>query len=301
MGDIQNLKNKRQSRLQKLREDHEKTTSQNRNSGERDERFWTITMKDGKGSALIRFLPEPPDESVPWVYYWHHSFTGPTGEWYIERSLTTIKKKDPVGEANRALWNTGTESDKEVVRSRKRRLTYVSNIYVIDDPSNPDNNGKVFLFRYGKKIFEKIADAMQPEFADSDGVDVFDAWHGANFRLRAKMVGGFRNYDSSSFDAPTPLFTREDGKPDDDKIEEVWKREYPLKPFVAEENYKSYAELEARLKAVIDPDPPAGDDVPHTTLSSRDGEDSAAPEPEPEAPPTNALDEEDFFAGLADG
>ncbi len=200
--------------------------------------------KSGNGYAVIRFLPAPNGEDLPFVKLYSHAFQGPGG-WYIENSLTTLGQKDPVSEYNSELWNNGTDSGKDTARKQKRKLTYVSNIYVVKDPTNPENEGKVFLFKYGKKIFDKITAAMQPEFEDEEAIDPFDFWQGANFKLKAKNVAGYRNYDSSEFAAVTPLLD------DDDALEELWKKQYSLAEIVANDQFKSYDVLRARLEAVL--------------------------------------------------
>ena len=182
-----------------------------------DERLWKPTMdKTGNGYAVIRFLPAPKGEDLPWVKLWNHAFQGPTGQWYIENSLTTLGNNDPVSEYNSKLWNSGIESDKEIARRQKRKLSYYSNIYVVSDTANPQNEGKVFLYRYGKKIFDKVMEAMQPPFPDTDPINPFDFWEGANFKLKLRKVDGYWNYDLSSFDGPTKLLD------DDDELENVW-------------------------------------------------------------------------------
>jgi hypothetical protein len=214
-------------------------------SGGPDERFWKPEMdKTGVGSAVIRFLPAPDGEELPWVKMFAHAFQG-NGGWYIENSLTTIGQKDPVSEYNRELWNTGNEKDKETVRKQKRKLSYYSNIYVIKDPANPQNEGKVFLFKFGKKIFDKIMNAMQPEFDDEEPINPFDFWTGANFRLKIRKVEGYWNYDKSEFDRPSALFD------DDDALEALWKKEYSLSAIVAPDQFKSYEDLEKRLNYVL--------------------------------------------------
>lgn len=212
-----------------------------------DDRYWNpATDKAGNGYAVIRFLPAPGDEDVPFVRMFSHGFKGPKGLWYIENSLTTIGKDDPVSEYNSKLWNSGIDADKEVARKQKRQLRFISNVYVIDDSANPENNGKVFLFRYGKKIFDKLNEAMNPQFEDEEAVNPFDLWNGANFKLKIRQVEGYRNYDKSSFDSPGPLFD------DDEKMEEIWKKEYSLQDIIAPSNFKPYEELKERLMMVLD-------------------------------------------------
>ena len=215
------------------------------NSGGADERLWKPVMgKDGVGSAIIRFLPAPEGEELPWAKMYSHAFQGPGG-WYIENSLTTIGQKDPLGEYNRELWNSGSDADKETVRKQKRKLSYYSNIYVVKDPVNPQNEGKIFLFKYGKKIFDKIMEAMQPEFEDETPINPFDFWVGANFKLKIVKKDGYWNYDKSEFDRIAPLLD------DDDALEAIWKKEYSLTALTAPNQFKTYEQLEARLKLVL--------------------------------------------------
>ena len=211
-----------------------------------DERLWKPVLdKTGNGYAVIRFLPAVKGEDLPWAKVWNHAFQGPTGQWYIENSLTTLGNNDPVSELNSAYWNSGIESDKEIARRQKRKLQYFSNIYVVSDPKNPENEGKVFLFRFGKKIFDKCMETMQPAFEDETPVNPFDFWEGANFKLKIRKVDGYWNYDKSEFEAPSPLFDN------DDAIEEVWKQQYALNEFTAPSNFKSYDELKTRLDMVL--------------------------------------------------
>ncbi len=212
-----------------------------------DERLWKPELdKTGNGYAVIRFLPAVKGEELPWAKVWNHAFQGPTGQWYIENSLTTIGQKDPVSEMNTAYWNSGVESDKEIARRQKRKLQYFSNIYVVEDPKHPENEGKVFLFRFGKKIFDKVMETMQPAFEDEVAINPFDFWKGANFKLKIRKVDGFWNYDKSEFDKkPSALFD------EDDALEEVWKKQYSLKDYTAPTNFKSYDELKTRLDTVL--------------------------------------------------
>ena len=212
-----------------------------------DERFWKPELdKSGNGYAVIRFLPAPDGEEMPWAKVWSHAFKGPGGQWYIENSLTTLGKDDPVGELNRELWNSGRDSDKEVARAQKRKLSYYSNIYVVQDPAHPENEGRVFLYKFGKKIFDKLIEAMQPAFADESPVDPFNFWKGADFKLKIRKVDGYWNYDKSEFAAPKVL-----GNFDDDKLEGIWKEGYSLAEFEAEKNFKSYEQLTTRLNLVL--------------------------------------------------
>ena len=211
-----------------------------------DERLWKPELdKSGNGYAVIRFLPAVDGENMPWAKIWNHAFQGPTGQWYIENSLTTLNQNDPVSEMNSAYWNSGVESDKEIARRQKRKLQYFSNIYVVSDSRHPEHEGKVFLFRYGKKIFDKIMEAMQPAFDDEEPINPFDFWKGANFKLKIRKVDGFWNYDKSEFEAPSALFDN------DDDIEEVWNKQYALSEFTASTNFKSYDELKTRLNRFL--------------------------------------------------
>ena len=211
-----------------------------------DERLWKPELdKSGNGYAVLRFLPAVHGEELPWAKVYSHAFQGPTGQWYIENSLTTVGQKDPVSEYNTALWNTGAESDKEIARKQKRKLQYYSNVYVVTAPKHPENEGKVFLFRYGKKIYDKLLAAMQPEFQDEKPVNPFDPFSGANFKLKIRKVAGFWNYDTSDFESSSQLFE------DEAKIEAVCQKAYPLKEFTAADNFKSYDELKTRLDIVL--------------------------------------------------
>ena len=238
---------KKQSKLgsltAKLVKEVEKMNNNGSTSG--DERVWKLECdKSGNGYAVIRFLPAPDGEDLPFVKLYSHAFQGPGG-WYIENSLTTLGQKDPVSEYNTLLWNNGTDAGKETARKQKRKLTYVSNIYVVKDPANPQNEGKVMLYKYGKKIFDKLTAAMQPEFEDEEAIDPFDFWQGANFKLKAKNVAGYRNYDSSEFARPDALLD------DDEAMEAAWKKEYSLAELVAADQFKTYDELKLRLDYVL--------------------------------------------------
>ena len=239
------MKKQRKSNLSSLIKESEKISNPN-TFGEVDERYWRPELdKSGNGYSIIRFLPAPTDEDLPWARMWNHGFQGPGG-WYIENSLTTQGKKDPVSEYNSRLWNSGIEANKEVARKQKRRLNYTSNVYIVKDPAHPENEGQIRLYRYGKKIFDKINDLMNPEFEDETPVNPFDLWEGTNFKLKIRKVDGFSNYDKSEFEAPAALL---DG--DDAKLEEVWKKEYQLLEFVDPKNFKSYDDLKTRLDTVL--------------------------------------------------
>ena len=223
----------------------------NAGGGGADERLWKPEMdKTGNGYAVIRFLPAPDGEELPWAKLYSHAFQGPGG-WYIENSLTTIGQKDPLGEYNRELWNSGRDEDKDTVRKQKRKLSYYANIYVVQDKANPQNEGKVFLYKFGKKIFDKIMEAMQPEFEDETPINPFDFWTGANFKLKLKKVAGYWNYDSSEFDRPGPLLD------DDDALEQIWKQQYSLEAETAPDKFKTYEQLENRLNMVLGKKSPA--------------------------------------------
>ena len=237
---------KKQSKLGSLTAKLVKEVEKMNNSASSgDDRIWKLECdKSGNGYAVVRFLPAPDGEDLPFVKLYSHAFQGPGG-WFIENSLTTLGQKDPVSELNSELWNNGTDAGKEVARKQKRKLTYVSNIYVVKDPANPDNEGKVFLYKFGKKIFDKITAAMQPEFEDETPIDPFDFWQGANFKLKAKNVAGYRNYDSSEFAAQGAMLD------DDDAMEAIWKKQYSLAELVAADQFKSYDELKKRLDSVL--------------------------------------------------
>ena len=232
--------------LSKLTQEIEKLNQPSQAVGS-DDRLWKPELdKSGNGYAVIRFLPAPDGEDMPWAKIWSHSFKGPGGQWYIENSLTTIGKDDPVGELNRELWNSGREQDKATARVQKRKLSYYSNIYVVSDPAHPENEGRVFLYKYGKKIFDKLVEAMQPAFEDETPLDPFNLWKGANFKVKIRKVDGYWNYDKSEFAAPETL-----GGFDDDQLEKIWKQSYSLAEFESAKNFKSYEDLKKRLNIVL--------------------------------------------------
>ena len=234
-------KSKLGSLTSKLIQEVEKTNS---SGGSSDERVWKPEVdKAGNGYAVIRFLPAPDGEEMPWAKVYTHAFQG--SGWFIDNCLTTVGQNCPVCESNRELWNTGSKANQEVVRQRKRKLSYYSNIYVVRDPAHPENEGKVFLYKYGKKIFDKISAAMQPEFEDETPIDPFDFWQGADFKLKIKKVAGYWNYDSSEFARSAPLLD------DDDAMEAIWKKAYSLEDFVSADKFKTYEQLDARMKAVL--------------------------------------------------
>jgi len=236
---FKDLKKNSSNMASKLQEELEKS---NKSNDYKDDRFWRPTLDSASnGYAVIRFLPAVEGEDIPWVKLYSHAFKG-KGGWFIHNCPTTLGEKCPVCEANGELWNSGTESDKRIARDRKRKLNYVSNILVVEDPAAPQNKGKVFLFKYGKKIFEKIQEQMNPEFDDETAVNPFDFWKGANFKLKVRKVEGYVNYDKSEFSAASGLF---DG--DDAKLEALWKKQYALKEFVNPKEFKSYPELKTKL------------------------------------------------------
>ena len=296
------LKKNRKSNFNKLSEELAKAAGGKVDYKKDDDRIWYPAVdKVGNGYAVIRFLPAPAGEDIPFVRVFDHGFQGPSGSWYIEHSLTTLGLPDPVSEYNSKLWNTGLESDKDTARKQKRKLSYYSNIYVIKDSANPENEGKVFLFRYGKKIFDKLFEANNPKFEDENAIDPFDLWEGANFKLKIRNVEGYRNYDASSFEAPSKLFA------DDGKLEEVWKQAHKLQPFVDSKEFKSYDELKSKLHRVLGlgNDSRTNDellDEAGFTLPTKKVK-AAAPkkEPEIEAEVESEIDDDlSFFKSIAD-
>jgi hypothetical protein len=294
------LKRQRTSSLERLTKEINKLANKETASSN-DDRYWQPEVdKAGNGYAIIRFLPAPVNEELPWVRMWNHGFQGPGG-WYIENSLTTLNQPDPVAEYNSKLWNSGNDKDKEIARKQKRRLTYIANIYVVKDPAHPENEGKVFLYKFGKKIFDKINEKMNPEFEDEKPTNPFDLWAGANFKLKIRKVEGYRNYDKSEFEEPAPLLD------DDDDMEAIWKSEHSLAELVAADKFKSYDELKKRLDKVLsEPNGSArksdeDDDIPFERPASRP---SAAPAVgKTAAAPKKKVDDDDdleFFNKLAE-
>jgi|SRR6056300_215639 len=265
-----------------------------------DDRLWKPTVdKAGNGYAVLRFLPAAAGQDLPWVRYWDHGFKGPTGQWYIESSLTSIGQPDPVGELNSRLWNSGIDADKEKARSQKRRLHYVTNVLVVQDPSNPANEGKVMLYKFGKKIFDKLMDVMQPQFADESPVNPFDMWEGADFKLKIRNVDGYRNYDKSEFASASALYDA-----DESKLESVYNQLHDLNEFIDPKNYKSYDELKAKLMRVLGEDSTMG----APTMKQEAIMNTPSPEPEYKvsepitAEAINSQDDDDtmsYFAKLA--
>ena len=284
------LKKRSGTSLEKLVQEAEKLNKQGPGA---DERFWKPELdKSGNGYAVIRFLPAPDGEELPWAKVYSHAFQGPGG-WYIENSLTTVNKKDPVGEVNRKLWNSGLDSDKDIARKQKRKLSYYSNIQVVRDPAHPENEGKVFLYKFGKKIYDKITAAMQPEFEDETPINPFDLWEGANFKLKICKVAGFWNYDKSEFDSVSALDT------DDAKLEAIWKSEHSLTAFTSDDQFKTYEELETRLNEVLGTNKraavPTVDDEEYEPVAA-----VAAATPTPATRTESSDDQLSYFARLAE-
>lgn len=239
------LKKNRSKSLEKLNEQLTKISAKSF-SNEDDGKYWKPTRdKAGNGMAIIRFLPAPDGEDMPFVRLWNHFFQGPTGQYYVENSLSTIGKDDPLGILNQKLWATGHEDDKKTAQKQKRKLNYISNILVIKDSEKPENEGKVFLFSYGKKIFDKLNDMRNPSFEDESPVNPFDFWEGANFRLKIRTVDSYPNYDKSEFDSPGPLFK------DDDKMEEVYTQLHSLTEVIDAKHFKTFDELQTKLHRVL--------------------------------------------------
>ncbi len=305
--DFNALKKNRSTSLNKLNSQLEKIT-QKSYSDPNEGKIWKPTRdKAGNGFAIIRFLPAAQGEEMPFVRVWDHGFQGPTGLWYIENSLTTINVDDPVSEYNSKLWNSGIESDKEIARKQKRRLKYFANVLVVKDSANPENDGKVFMYQFGAKIFEKLNDLMNPQFDDETAINPFDFWEGANFRLKIQKVAGYPNYDKSDFDSVSSIAD------DDSEIERIWNQQHKLQDLVDPKNFKSYSELKAKLYRVL-----ALDEEASTPSTAEEDDDldlssfgnKSAPEPTlKEAMPAQAasvpMDDDDddlsIFKELANG
>jgi hypothetical protein len=296
------LKRSSKTVYEKILDETNKIQNTGNNSG--DDRFWKPEVdKAGNGYAVIRFLPSPQGEDLPWVRLFSHGFQGPGG-WYIENSLTTLGNDDPVSEYNSVLWNRGDEAGKEQARKQKRRLNYVSNIYVVKDPAHPENEGKVMLYKYGKKIFDKLNDMMKPEFEDENPVNPFDLWEGANFKMKIRNVESYRNYDKSEFDSPSALLD------DDNSLEKVWTSQYSLKEFLDAKHYKSYAELKTKLYRVLGEgvDTSNADEIqeaaafsPKFSEAPKFNTSASTPTPSSSAPAIDTGDDDlDFFQKLAD-
>ena len=246
--DINTLRKMRNSDFGKISSEFEKIANpQSDSKSYQDDRFWKLEAdKAGNGTATIRFLPTAEGDELPWVKIFSHGFQGPTGKWYIENSLTTIGENDPVGELNSRLWNTGNEADKETARKQKRKLSYVANVLIVSDPKHPENEGKVKLFKFGKKIFDKIMDKARPTFEDETPVNVFDLWAGADFKLRMRKVDGYPNYDQSAFQEPSAITE------DEDEMLSVVNNQHKLAEFLDRKNFKTYEELSRKLASVLD-------------------------------------------------
>ena len=295
MATLSALKKSRASFMQNLHKEIEKIDTPSESKSYVDDRFWKPEIdKSGNGFAVIRFLPPVDGEDVPWARVFNHGFQGPTGQWYIENSLTTLGKKDPVSEYNSQLWNSGIEANKDIARKQKRRLTYISNIYVVSDTKNPQNEGKVFLYKFGKKIFDKVNDVMNPEFEDESPVNPFDLWEGANFKLKIRQVEGYRNYDKSEFDKSTQLVE------DETELEKVWNSQYALTEFTGDDQFKTYDELKTRLDSVLAVEtPPITEPVSCPTSKPKTAEEEFSPE---KKETSSSEDDEDmsYFAKLAE-
>ena len=287
------MKQRSKTNLASLIKETEKISNPKTGFSDTDDRFRRPELdKSGNGYAVVRFLPAPEGEDLPWARIWNHGFQGPGG-WYIENSLTTLGQKDPVSEHNSTLWNSGIEANKEVARKQKRRLNYTANVYILKDPAHPENEGTIKLYRFGKKIFDKINDLMNPEFEDESPVNPFDLWAGANFKMKIRKVEGYSNYDKSEFEAPSALLE------DDDKMEEIWKSENSLKELVSEDKFKTFDELKTKLERVLGlgsefSSTPKSVDVPF------DGGKPYTAPPKPAVESTNDGDESmDYFQKLA--
>ena len=244
MSGFASLKKNSQGSIDRLSAEIQKLSSKQSYD---DDRMWSLTRdKSDNGYAVIRFLPPVEGEDIPWVRVFSHGFQG-KGGWLIENCPTTISgKKCPICEANNELWNSGLEANKQIARDRKRKLSYISNILVVSDPANPSNDGKVFLYKFGKKIFDKLQEAMNPTAPDEPKYNPFDLWKGANFKLKSHRESGFVSYEKSAFQPQSALFDGEEKR-----LEALWKTQYPLLPFVAPDQFKSYEELSSRLVSVL--------------------------------------------------
>ena len=269
----------------------------NSESSDKSDNFWRPQVdKAGNGMAIIRFLPAPGadgDDSLPWVKMHSHGFQGPGG-WLIDNCLTTKNQQCPVCEHNSALWNSGIEANKEIVRKQKRKLNYIANVYIVSDPANKENEGQVKLFKFGKKIFDKITEAMNPQFEDEQAINPFDLWKGANFKLKIRKVDGFQNYDKSEFDSSAPLLN------DDDALEKIWQSEYSLQEQISDKEFKTYDVLKARLDKVLG----LNGDAPRTTVEQVKAKTFDAPKKQAEDSPfkddTSDEDDMSYFAKLAE-
>jgi hypothetical protein len=246
--DIQALRAMRKNDFGSISNAFEKIANPSTESkGYADDRFWKLEGdKAGNGTATIRFLPKTDADELPWAKIFSHGFQGPTGKWYIENSLTTLGEQDPVSELNSQLWNSGVEANKKIAQTQKRRLSYIANVLVVSDPKHPENEGKVFLFKFGKKIFDKIMDKARPTFEDETPVNVFDLWEGADFKLRMRKVDGYPNYDQSAFLEPNAI------SEDENKLLTIVNSQHKLGEFLDRKNFKTYEELSRKLAMVLD-------------------------------------------------
>mgnify|MGYP003346928468 FL=1 len=292
MSDFAKLKSG-SGHLDKLKKSIEALASSSDGKSDK-ENYWRPEVdKAGNGMATFRFLPAPPqdgDDGLPWVKVFSHGFQGPGG-WLIDNCLTTKNTQCPVCEHNNRLWNSGIEANKEIVRKQKRKLNYIANVYIISDPKHPENEGQVKLFKFGKKIFDKINEAMNPAFEDEVAINPFDMWKGANFKLKIRKVDGYQNYDKSEFESPSPL------SGDDDKLEAIWKQEHSLQDLVADKEFKSYDDLKKRLDKVL-----GAADVPKTTVeqAKASGPAKKVSEDAPWEPDVSEDDDMAYFSKLAD-
>jgi len=289
---------KRQSgNLDKLSKAIEALNTTSEGGSEKSDNFWRPEVdKAGNGMAVFRFLPaseKDGEDGLPWVKIHSHGFQGPGG-WLIDNCLTTKNQQCPVCEHNSTLWNSGIEANKDVVRKQKRKLNYIANVYIVSDPKHPENEGKVKLFKFGKKIFDKISEAMNPQFEDEQAINPFDMWKGANFKLKIRKVEGYQNYDKSEFDTPAPLLN------DDDELEKIWKSEFSLQELISDKEFKSYDELKKRLDKVLG----LNGEAPRTTVEQVKAKTFDAPKPAAEDSPfkDDTSDEDDlsYFAKLAE-
>ncbi len=248
--DIQSLRKMRNSDFGQITQAFEKIANpQTETKSYADDRFWKLEGdKAGNGTATLRFLPRVEGDELPWVKIFSHGFQGPTGKWYIENSLTTLGENDPVGELNSRLWNSGTQANQDIARKQKRKLSFIANVLIVSDPKHPENEGRVFMFKFGKKIFDKIMDKARPTYEDEKPVNVFDLWEGANFKLRMRKKDGYTNYDESSFMDPTPV------SQDEQEMLKVVTSQYKLSEFLDRKNFKSYDELKRKLEEVLSGD-----------------------------------------------
>ncbi len=297
--DINTLRKMRNSDFGKISSEFDKIANpQSETKSYQDDRFWKLEAdKAGNGTATIRFLPRAEGDELPWVKIFSHGFQGPTGKWYIENSLTTIGENDPVGELNSRLWNTGNEADKETARKQKRKLSYVANVLIVSDPKHPENEGKVKLFKFGKKIFDKIMDKARPTFEDETPVNVFDLWEGADFKLRMRKVDGYPNYDQSAFQEPSAITE------DEEKLLSIVNGQHKLSEFLDRKNFKTYEELSRKLATVLDSN---GSSLPSAASIADDSYDEPVRQVKATAPKTkvsvSSEDDDDamsFFKKIA--